>query len=71
MSPGALGGYIASSEVPVGFTPVRVCAFKSDLEMLNHIYMENISAERGLAMLEQRDRTIADMTVTEQRHDSL
>lgn len=56
---------------PMYLKPGRASVFKSDLEMLNHIYNENISAEKGLAMLEQRDHAVFAMTASEQRHDSL
>lgn len=58
-------------EQPIDLRPVEGNVFKSDLEMLNHIYKENIPAEKGLAMLEQRDQAVAAMTASNQRHDSL
>lgn len=58
-------------EEPVILTPVKSVRLKSNLEVLSHIYKKNISAEKGLAMLEQRDQAVAAMAAPEQRHDSL
>lgn len=69
--PRPVGEGIGFREEPIELTPVRARVFKSDLEMLSHIYKENISAEKGLAMLEQRDHAVAATAATEQRHDSL
>jgi hypothetical protein len=57
-------------EEPLILMGVKSVGLKSDLEMLSHICKENISAEKGLAMLEQRDHAVAAMAVPEQRHDS-
>ena len=56
---------------PLILTPVKSVVLKSDLELLNHIYKENISAVDGLAMLKQGYQAVAAMTAPEQRHDSL
>jgi hypothetical protein len=48
--PRPVGEGIGFREEPIELTPVRARVFKSDLEMLSHIYKENISAEKGLAV---------------------
>lgn len=58
-------------EQPIDLRPVGAIVFKSDLEMLKHIYKETIPAEKGLIMLEQRGQEVAAMTAPNQRHASL
>jgi hypothetical protein len=61
---------VREEDEPADTRLVGAEARRRELEMLNHIYNEGISAVDGLAMLGQQDQAMAPKRKSDQFHDS-